>query len=442
MSQLDEAVARYHKLLENQDLAWAEDFQRRMEDAHLSAGGRLICPFLRPNFITRRQYEGLVKTGETLIAAIDRMEKMVLTTPALLARLELLPAEKMLAGIDPGYEALEVASRLDSHLCNGSLHFVQYNADSPTGAGYAEALADLFMDSPPMREFRKKYSLTRVGGTRNLLAALLKAYKQFGGQGKPNIAVVEFRPPYGGQSEYDIFRKAFREEGYNVEIVSPEQLEYRNRVLRKGNFEINLVYRRVSVQEFLMRFDLSHPLVQAYRERAVCVVNSFRSELAHKKAMFGLLTDEALTAKFPAAERKALREHVPWTRLVAAGKTNYRDQTVDLLEFIAQNREKLVLKPNDDYSDQHTFFGWEMNEGGWERAIKQATRFPYVVQERVDPVRAVFPLVTYGHMEFREMQVDVHPHAYLGKVLGCSSWVSSGSGFSSAAGLVPTFVLG
>jgi hypothetical protein len=64
----------------------------------------------------------------------------------------------------------------------------------------------------------------------------------------------------------------------------PEQLEYRNRVLRKGNFEINVVYRRLGVQEFLLRFDLSHPLVQAYRDRAVCVVNSFRSELAHKKA--------------------------------------------------------------------------------------------------------------------------------------------------------------
>ena len=48
-------------------------------------------------------------------------------------------------------------------------------------------------------------------------------------------------------------------------------------MLRKGNFEINLVYRRMSVQEFLLRFDLSHPLVQAYRDRAVCVVNSFRS---------------------------------------------------------------------------------------------------------------------------------------------------------------------
>src|SRR5436309_985938 len=352
-----------------------------MESHGLSAGGRLICPFLRPNFISRRQYESLVRTGEALIGAIDRMEQMVLTTPALLARLELLPAEKMLASIDPGYQALEVAARLDSHLVNGHLHFIQYNADSPTGGGYADALADLFYDTPPIKELRKKYSLARVGSRKYLLQALLKSYKQFGGSKKPNIAIVEFRPAYySGRSEYELFRDLFRDEGYNVEIVSPEQLEYRNGVLRKGNFEINVVYRRLGVQEFLIRFDLTHPLVQAYRDRAVCVVNSFRSELAHKKAMFGLLTDEALTAKFPAVERKAIRDHVPWTRLVAAAKTTYEDKTIDLPEFITQNRDRLALKPNDDYSDQHTYFGWEMDAAGWERALKQAMRTPYVVQ--------------------------------------------------------------
>jgi hypothetical protein len=414
-----------------------------MEQGNLSAGGRLICPFLRPNFISRRQYESLVKTGESLIAAIDRMEQMVLANPALLSRLELLPAEKMLASIDPGYQALEVASRLDSHLVNGHLHFVQYNADSPTGAGYADALAELFYDLPPVKEFRKRYTLTRTGSRKHLLQALIKSYKQFGGQKKPNIAIVEFRAPYhSGQSEYELFRDYFRGEGYQVEIVSPEQLEYRNGVLRKGNFEINLVYRRLGVQEFLIRFDLTHPLVQAYRNRAVCVVNSFRSELAHKKAMFGLLTDETLTAKFPANERKAIREHVPWTRLVAASKTTYDNETIDLPEFITNNREKLALKPNDDYSDQHTYFGWEMDAAGWERALKQAMRSPYVVQERVEPVRSIFPLMSFGHLEFREMQVDLHPHAYLGKVQGCSSWLSTGkSGFSSASGIVPTFII-
>jgi uncharacterized circularly permuted ATP-grasp superfamily protein len=414
-----------------------------MEAAKLSSGGRLICPFLRPNFILRRQYESLVKTGEALIGAIDRMEQMVLSTPALLARLELLPAEKMLAAIDPGYQALEVAARLDSHLNNGNLHFVQYNADSPTGAGYADALADLFYDIPPMREFRKKYTLAKAGSRKHLLQALLKSYKQFGGVRKPNIAIVEFRPVYHSpQSEYELFRDFFREEGYAVEIVPPEQLEYRNRRLRRGNFEIDVVYRRLGVQEFLLRFDLTHPLVQAYRDRSVCVVNSFRSELAHKKAMFGLLTDESLTAKFPAAERKAIREHVPWTRLVAAAKTTYEERSIDLLEFITQNREKLTLKPNDDYSDQHSYFGWDMDSAQWDRAIKQAMRSPYVVQERVEPVRSVFPLLSFGQLEFREMQVDVHPHAYLGKVQGCSSWLSTGkTGFSSAAGIVPTFIL-
>jgi hypothetical protein len=446
MSLLDEAVVRYNKLLESgpyRDLSWAEALHQRMENANLSAGGRLVCPFLRPNFLTRRQYESLVKTGEALIAAIDRMQQMVLANPVLLARLELLPAEKMLAAIDPGYQALEVSARLDTHMTNGRVRFVQYNADSPTGAGYADALADLFFDAPPVKEFRKKYALTRVGSRKHLLQALLKAHKQFGGTKKPNIAIVELRSAYhSGPSEFELFRDCFREEGYAVEIVTPEQLEYRSGVLRKGSFEIDLAYRRLGVQEFLMRFDLTHPLVQAYRDRAVCVVNSFRSELAHKKAMFGLLTDETLTAKFPAAERKAIRDHVPWTRLVAAAKTSYGDRVVDLPEFIAQNRERLTLKPNDDYSDQHSYFGWEMDAASWDRALKQAVRTPYVAQERVEPVRSVFPLMSFGHLEFREMQVDVHPHAYLGKVQGCSSWLSTGkAGFSFASGIAPTFLI-
>jgi hypothetical protein len=83
-----------------------------------------------------------------------------------------------------------------------------------------------------------------------------------------------------------------------------------------------------------------------------------------------------------------------------------------------------------------------MDDTGWERAVKQALRTPYVVQERVMPVRSVFPVMTFGLMEFRELQVDVRPHAYMGKVQGCSSWLSSGaSGFSSAEGIAPTFIL-
>ena len=163
MSQLDEAVAKYNKLLESgpyRDLAWVEALHATHGKRESVRGRTVWCAlFCVPTSLPRRQYESLVKTGEALIAAIDRMERMVLANPALLARLELLPAEKMLAAIDPGYQALEVSARLDAHLFNGSSRVVQYNADSPTGAGYADALADLFYDAPPVKEFPRIHRL-------------------------------------------------------------------------------------------------------------------------------------------------------------------------------------------------------------------------------------------------------------------------------------------
>lgn len=445
MTQLDEAIARYHRILESEpyrDLRWVKNLQEEMEARQLSAGGRLLCPFLRPNFVTQKQYDGLVKTGEALISAVDRMLRIALASPQLLSRMQLFPAEKMLAAIDPGYEMSEVSSQLDLQIQNGSLHVLQYNADALSGAAYSEGLSDLFYDCPPVKEFRRRYNLTRVGGKKPFLQALLKAYKMFGSAKKPNIGILEFRSATG-RSEYEIFRDYFRAEGYETELIAPDQLEYRNGVLRSNGFNIDLIYRRISAQEFLLRFTLDHPLVQAYRDKKVCVVNSFRSELSHKKAMFALLTDEALVAKFPLHERKAIKEHVPWTRVVKAGKTTRGEETIDLLEFIRENRETLVLRPNDEYSDLHSFVGFEHDDGSWARAMREAQRNPYVVQERVQPVRTLFPLMTYGHLEFKEMQVDVQPQAFLGKVAGCSSYVSaSGAGtYSPAAGIAPTFII-
>lgn len=448
MTQLNEAIARYHKLLDSEahrDLAWAVALEEKMNAQRLTIAGRPISPVLRPHFVSQRQYANLVKAAEALYSAIDRVEKTALSNPSFMSRMEMLPAEKMLASVNPGYPYMAVTSLLDTHLNNGSLHFVGYTADTPAGVVYGEALNNLFYDSEPVKEFRKKYKLSKLGGTKPLLQSLLKAYKEYGGKKSPNIAILEFRQPFQASesSEYQLLTELFRRENHPTEVISPDQLEYRNGVLRKGDFQIDLIYRRVKVSEFLVRFDLTHPLVRAYREGAVCVVNSFRSELAQKKAIFDLLTDETITAGFPAAERKAIRDYIPWTRVVGAKKTIYRDKTVDLLQFILANREKLVLKPNDDSGDRNSFLGADLDDSAWERALKVASRSSYVVQEVVEPVKALFPMHRNGRVEMQEMQVDVHPHSFLGRVNGCSTWLHAvgASKFSTVAGLAPTFIL-
>ncbi|HYP14336.1 MAG TPA: hypothetical protein VEQ63_10475, partial [Bryobacteraceae bacterium] len=346
---------------------------------------------------------------------------------------------------DPGYPYLAVTSLLDTHLNNGTLQFVGYTAETPVGAIYGEALNNLFYDLPPVREFRKKNPLAKLGGTKPLLQSLLKAYKEFGGKKRPNIAILEFRQPFqtSESGEYALLTEIFRREGYAAEVITPDQLEYRNGVLRRGHFEIDIVYRRVRASEFLVRFDLNQALVRAYRDRAVCVVNSFRSELAQKKAIFDLLTDDSITASFPLAERKVIRDFIPWTRRVVAGNTTRQDEQIDLPVYIQSHRESLVMKPNDDHSERPTFVGSEMDDAAWDRALKTALRGSYVVQEAKPALRCTFPVHRYGTMDMREMFVDVHPHSFLGKVNGASTWLSpvGSTGFSTVEGLAPTFIL-
>jgi uncharacterized circularly permuted ATP-grasp superfamily protein len=449
MSQLVEAIARYHKLLEAEpykDLSWAHQLQERMKAQHLAVGDKPVSPVLRPHFITRRQYTNLVKAAESLVTAVDRVEAMAVANPSLLSRMELLPAEKMLATVNPGYPFLSVTSLINTQMHNGTLRFAQFNPDTPTGVAYGDALASLFYEIAPVKEFRKRYTLEKLPGMKYLLSAILKSYSEFGGKTKhPNIAILEFRQPFltTETGESALIAEYFRRHGFTTEIVSPDQLEYRAGVLQRGDFKIDLIFRRIKIHEFLIRFDLTHPLLRAYREGKVCVVNNFRSELAQKKAIFDLLTDAQITSSFPAAEKKAIREFVPWTRVVGATKTTYQDETIDLPDFILKNRQKLVLRPNDDSTDQHSFLGAETDDSRWERALKTALRSPYVVQEVVEPVFDVFPLLQYGRLEMRKMRIDLHPHTYLGKVQGCSSWLTAAtpSGFSTLAGVAPTFIL-
>lgn len=448
MTQLGEAIARYNKLLQTAPyprLDWAEDLQQRMMKLNLRRGMNPICTFIRPHFITRRQYAALAKTAELLGSAIHRILDAALSDPALMARLALLPGEKMLAGIEPGYPGFTPTSYFDTFLYNGGLRVMAHHWDSAPYIAMASGLADLFYDCPPVRHFRRYYRLTKLGGAKELISALLATYKQFGGKRRPHVGILQLRTVFKttGNAETLLLLDLCRQHGLAAEIVFPEEVEYRKGVLRQGEFPIDLLWRRVRVHDFLVHFDLTHPVIRACQDRAVCMVSSFRAEMAQKRTVLCLLSDETVTAKFPAAERKAIQNCVPWTRLIVPGQTRYKDQTVDLLDFVVQNRENLVLMSNDPDLDQHVFDGRDTNPGTWERVLKHASQTPIIVQERVEPVRELFPVYRFREMGMRKVIVDVQPHSLAGKVQTCTTWLREESelAFSSLTGSVPTFIL-
>lgn len=446
MTLLSEAIARYHRILE--ELAaggtpWTEELREQLRRRGLEGNGG-VSPVLRPHFLTRRQYDSLVSSAEALSRAIHRVKEMALADPQIMARLGLLPGERMLVSIDPGYSTPVVASVLEAVVANGHLHLSSPRADLPRGAVVSDVLAEAFLESAPMKLFRKRYKVTRPPGAKPLVASLLRAWKDFGGKGKPAVGILDFPGPQGsGETLEDaLLVEMLRSHGLQAQRLWPDELEYSGGVLRRGDFRIDLILRGVKAQDLLMRYDLSHPLVRACQQRRVCLVNSFRAEVLRKRALLALLTDESVTGSFPADERKAIRNTIPETRVVAQGKTTWQGETVDLVEFILKNRARLVLRPNEDTSELHSTDGASVDDAAWERALRTALRFPYVVQERVEAPPSSFPLDYFGELTYREMTADVSPHFFLGKVHGFSVRLSPpGGGFSSAAGLAPALIL-
>ncbi len=445
---VEDAAAHYNALLTD-DAALAaashDALTSGMEQGGLFFGPRPLCAVLRPHMITVSQYETMREACRLVISATIKLGAAMLQDKTIMEPLALSPREKTLAAVDPGYDAVSAISRLDAFLSPEGLHFVEYNAETPAGGAYTDALTELFMKLPVVTRFlaEGEHRLQTFNTRRSLTDLLLSCYRSWGGRDEPHIAIVDWSG-LPTAYEFELCRRYFEAAGVSSSIVDPRALEYDGKVLSHEGRPISLLYKRVLVHELLAREDEVRPLLQAYQDRAVCMVNSPRDKLFHKKAIFALLTDERYGSLFTAAEREAVRRHVPWTRRVTDSSTTFGGKTVDLLDLVRRERERFVLKPNDDYGGAGVVVGWEGSDGEWDAMLQKALDGVYVVQERVPVARATFPEMVDGALTLRELSVDMDPYIIGGEADGFLTRVAGTTLLNVTAGggsTVPTFVL-
>jgi hypothetical protein len=433
-----------HELTPEYALSLAEAMRQRK----LTFGDRVHCSVLRPFFLSAAD-EARIRTASETIAAIgERVVQAAMDDGHLLRALGVTEAEERLIRIDPGYARASTASRLDAFLLPGSLHFAEYNAESPAGPAYTQRLCELFDGLTAMSSLKRDVPVTYHRTMAPLLAALLESYREWGGTAAPpTIAIVDFRgvPTW---TEFELLRDAFVEAGVPTVVCDPRELTFEGGVLRAEERAIDLVYRRVLLNDIVARPDDCASLVAAYRRRAVCVANTFRCKLPHKKAFFAVLTDPVFASLMSADERAIVSAHVPWTRLVADVATERGASSAPLLEIARRDREHLVLKPNDEYGGTGVLLGWEASDGDWDSALQRALSDPpgtWVLQERIPVRREVFPYFDEtGRVTMRDMLVDLAPYLFRGRLGGYLTRLSTTglANVTSGGGQVPAFVVG
>ena len=158
---MDETIARaidhYHALMRDENGLREEiesRFLERMREAKLTFGGRVLCPFPRPNLVSPEAYAQIRGVCRGIFGAIEKAEAKL--GRELWDRVDLTPEERELVAIDPGYRRSSPSARLDSFLTTSKFQFVELNAETPAGIGYAEILTDIFLDLPIVKQFQKR----------------------------------------------------------------------------------------------------------------------------------------------------------------------------------------------------------------------------------------------------------------------------------------------
>jgi hypothetical protein len=440
----DRAALDYDRLLRD-DKALSQElearFAERMTRANLMFGGRLLCPFPRPNFVSPAVYEQIRGVCRGIFQAVEKVEAAL--GSALWDRVDLQPEERELVAIEAGFKRSSPTSRLDSFLTTSKYQFVELNAETPAGAAYSETLAEVFLEMPLVKKFQERWRLTEFRSRERLLETLVGCYREAGGLAEtPSIAIVDY-DEVPTRTEHHMYREFFESRGHIALVCDPRRLTYEGAKLRHEATVIDIVYKRLLVNELIERIDELQPLVQAVKDRAAILVNPFKCKPLHKKAIFAVLTDDDLQGLLNEEERTAIRAHVPWTRRVIEGKTTRDGQSVDLPQLIRRDRERLVMKPNDEYGGKGVFIGWEMSDTEWEQALVTALASSYVVQEKVELRRRSFPELGPSGLAFRDLVVDLDPYLFNGEVEGFLTRLSGTSlaNVTSGGGQVPSFLV-
>ena len=426
--------------------AFCAELNARMRAEKLTFGNRVHCPFLRPFFLSAADKQRVREVAETIAALGERVVKQSLDDPALLAQAALSPEETRLAHINPRYPTSSTASRLDAFLLPSSLQFAEYNAESPAGAGYAETLSELFYSLPVMQRFAERFTVRKFPLMKQLLASLLESYREWGGTAAPpTIAIVDWRevPTW---TEFEILQANFEKAGVPTVVCDPRDLVFASGKLTVHGRRIDLLYRRVLINDVLARSVECDAIVKAYASGAACMANAFTCKIPHKKAFFAVLTDDRNASLFTSAERDLIRRHIPWTRLLADTKTSRDGESFSLLEYVRRRRNDFVLKPNDEYGGSGVVLGWETDERQWDHALNHAlanANAAWVVQERINVRREIFPMQTANGVEMRDMLVDFAPYTYRGRMAGFLTRLSTTglANVTSGGGQVPAFVV-
>jgi glutathionylspermidine synthase len=422
--------------------ALEQGIERWLTEHDVVFAGHTIPFVLMPHFVSPGQLRRVRHAVVCLSNVLNRFCDAYAEDERLRDELAVPAREDALIRLDPGYSRPLRICRLDAFLQGYDVKFLEFNADSPAGIGYTDVLHEGLTQAIHLPRVNAEFETAYTPMLPMLVDTLLDAYRQLRADrpelpDEPRLALVDVE---GSPSvpEFRIVCAAARRAGFEALHGTLGEVEYDGSLLRVRGEPVHLVYRRALLEDCP-----EGDLVAAARDRSAAIVNPFRARVANNKKLFALLQDPRFAHLVEEKERRVIDETIPWTRVLRDGRASYGEWVVDLLPFVSDNRERLVLKPASDYGGHGVSLGMETEQAVWDRLIEDhVEEGDFVVQEYVPVPEEMFPTVEDGRVQMRLKRFNINPFGIGGRYAGMITRISDQAviNVSAGGGLLPSVV--
>lgn len=376
-------------------------------------------PFLyQPMFFTQKDIENFNKIGAILMSIANKVADKYIKSPKYRKKFRYSKLLEELILVDQGYNVNIPISRFDLFY-NGddNFKFIEVNTDGSSGMNEDNIFSKIILETEPMKKMRRKYHINYFELIDSWVEESLNIYSKFERRvEKPNIAIVDFTET-GITAEFEAFRDAYKNKGYNAIIADPRDLKYVDGYLYYKDMKIDLIYRRIVTVEFIEKAKEIPDLIQAYRAGAVCVIGSLKSQIMHNKIIFKILHDKDTLEFLTEEEGKFIKEHIPYT-----GEFMEDEK---IFNKVKDNKDAYIIKPMDSFASQGVYAGRDYNEKEWEDILKSAWNKDYLFQEFIEPPTQLFILFDEdGNIDVKDFKLNIGIYMYNGKFAGVYTRVS------------------
>jgi hypothetical protein len=344
----------------------------------------LPCPLT----ILPDQHAYLHSVSLTVHNALKRLPDLYLQDPDVRDILRLTDGEERwlrdcwgpgLRENNPVFGRLDALIDYTSPMWKESLQFVEPNLSGIGGLHLVPTAERIVADVivPVLEERDPQLRLQLGQDIRELLMQEVVDHLDAVGRKAQNVCFVEPKYAGSGPEEQEALARYYHDRyGTRIMHADPAELSLRDGEVYYDGLCVDLAYRDYSVLD-LIEIEREGTDVEPMRQLFLQnrMVSSIGAEL-DQKACWEVLTDALLAERhFSADERQVFRRHILWTRVLSDRKTTLPDGSRgSLLDFVRNEHERLVLKPNRNYGGEGVKIGLSLSQAEWESAMEAALR--------------------------------------------------------------------